>query len=173
MQCLTEKTYVGDDFAFSVTDTPDGFFIAMCSRQEYDEGPNPIFHFVGIKQKADGWTLEKIEKLLDDKEFLFDSAMMAMSQASESAKITKASQEQRQERLLKEVKDEIKNVAEVSSQTCWTLEEASKYSKIGINRLRTESGKKDCPWVLWIADTKRVVKVDAFKKWLDDIRRVE
>jgi hypothetical protein len=95
MQCLTEKTYVGDDFAFSVTDTPDCFFIAMCSRQEYDSEPNPSYNFVGIKRKADGWNLEKIEEALDDKEFVFEAAMMCMSQAMEHAKITKASQEEK------------------------------------------------------------------------------
>lgn len=174
---LTERVYVGDLYCFCVTEfvdelDGDGFFLSMCSRQEYDSEPNPIYNFVGIKRKADGWNLEKIEEALDDKEFVFEAAMMCMSQAMEHAKITKASQEEKQERLIEEVKAEIRNASEMSAQTCWTLEEASKYSKIGINRLRQESLKKSCTWVLWVGETKRLVKIDAFKEWLADIVEV-
>lgn len=48
----------------------------------------------------------------------------------------------------------------------WTLEEASQYSGIGINRLREITRPRGVKWVLWIGESKRLIKVEPFKKWL-------
>ena len=53
-----------------------------------------------------------------------------------------------------------------SLKEVWTLEEASKYSHIGINRMRELSASVKCPWVIWIGKTKRVVHKEKFIEWL-------
>ena len=166
---LKDNVYVGDDYCFNVVEASDSFVISICSTEEYYEKENPEFALVDMLSKGNGWTAEKVEELLEDDKFLLDSVKIYMDMLLTSRRNRKANIEFRERQII----DEVKQAVDTVSATCWTLEEASKYSKIGINRLRTESGKKGCPWVLWVADTKRVVKVDAFKKWLDDIRRVE
>ena len=64
--------------------------------------------------------------------------------------------------------DEIIRHEKNRTSVCWTLDEASEYSRIGINRLRKLSLSKDCPWVMWIVETKRIVNVSEFKKWLNN-----
>ncbi len=48
-----------------------------------------------------------------------------------------------------------------------TLEEASKYSNIGINKLRDLSNEQDCKFVLFNG-TKRLIKRKAFDKFLEN-----
>ncbi len=55
---------------------------------------------------------------------------------------------------------------------CITIEEAAKLSCIGINLLREITQRKDCPFVLWIRDTKRVIKVKEFQEWISKTERV-
>ena len=47
-----------------------------------------------------------------------------------------------------------------------TLEEASEYSGIGINKLREISNEKDCPFVLWNG-TKRLFKRKKLDEYLE------
>lgn len=61
---------------------------------------------------------------------------------------------------------------EAEKAICWTIEEASKYSRIGINRLRRMTLDASCPFVLMVGDTKRLIKVDAFKAWLNEVAYV-
>lgn len=46
-----------------------------------------------------------------------------------------------------------------------TLEEASAYSNIGINKLREITNEKDCKFVLWIGN-KRLIKRKQFDTYL-------
>lgn len=59
-------------------------------------------------------------------------------------------------------------VVSKSEYLCWTLEEAAEFSRIGINRMRRLTSDKHCPFVLWVGETKRLVKVEPFKQWLND-----
>ena len=54
-------------------------------------------------------------------------------------------------------------------QLCISIEEASKISMIGINRLRKIMKDVNCPFALNVGGKKQVVKLDAFKKWLSEI----
>lgn len=47
-----------------------------------------------------------------------------------------------------------------------TTQEASHYSGIGINRLRSIMNDEMCPFVMYVGMRKRV-KLEAFKQWLD------
>lgn len=47
-----------------------------------------------------------------------------------------------------------------------TLEEASAYSGIGINKLRELSNDKKCPFVLWVG-SKRLIKRKLFDSYLE------
>lgn len=47
-----------------------------------------------------------------------------------------------------------------------TLEEASAYSGIGINKLRELSNDKNCPFVLWVGN-KRLIKRKLFDSYID------
>ena len=48
-----------------------------------------------------------------------------------------------------------------------SLEEASAYFGIGINKLRDMSNDDDCPFVLWNGN-KRLIKRKALEKYLDN-----
>ncbi len=52
-------------------------------------------------------------------------------------------------------------------KTNLTLEEASKYSNIGINKLRELSNDDNCTFVLWNG-SKRLIKRKAFEVFLDN-----
>ena len=60
-----------------------------------------------------------------------------------------------------------------SERICITLEEAAELSHIGIVRLRKITADPKCPFVLWIGDTKRVVKVEPFKRWINEQIHIE
>ena len=47
-----------------------------------------------------------------------------------------------------------------------TLEEASAYSGIGINKLRELSDNKNCGFVLWVG-SKRLIKRKLFDKYIE------
>jgi hypothetical protein len=47
-----------------------------------------------------------------------------------------------------------------------TLEEASAYSGIGINKLREISNNKNCPFVLWVG-SKRLIKSKLFDSYIE------
>jgi len=47
-----------------------------------------------------------------------------------------------------------------------STKEASEWSGIGINRLRSIMNDDNCPFVMYVGMRKRV-KFDAFKLWLD------
>lgn len=49
-----------------------------------------------------------------------------------------------------------------------TLTEASKYSGIGINKIREISNDKNCPFVLFVG-SKRLIKREAFDKYLKNV----
>lgn len=48
-----------------------------------------------------------------------------------------------------------------------TLEEASAYFGIGINRLREMTNEDDCKFVLWVRK-KRMIKRKALEEYLED-----
>lgn len=47
-----------------------------------------------------------------------------------------------------------------------TLEEASAYSGIGINKLRELSNDNNCPFVLWVG-SKRLIKRKLFDSYIE------
>lgn len=49
-----------------------------------------------------------------------------------------------------------------------TLEEASAYFNIGVNKLRQISDADDCRFVLWVGN-KRLIKRRGFEKYLENI----
>lgn len=51
-------------------------------------------------------------------------------------------------------------------KTNLTLEEASAYSGIGINKLREISNENSCPFVLWVG-SKRLIKRRQLDRYLD------
>lgn len=170
LQTYCERVYTGDDYSFSVVEVANQFTVGICSTADYYEKERPEFYLINIYKKEDGYSLEKIETMLDSKDFLYDAIKIYSDLLLESKKGRKINAEFQAERFVEKVTEAVQAS---SSVTCWTLEEASAYSKIGINRLRAESLKKGCPWVLWVADTKRLVKIDAFKEWLKDRTYIE
>jgi excisionase family DNA binding protein len=48
-----------------------------------------------------------------------------------------------------------------------TLEEASAYSGIGVNKLREISNEKNCPFVLWVG-SKRLIKRKLFDSYIEN-----
>ena len=51
-------------------------------------------------------------------------------------------------------------------KTTLTLEEASAYSGIGVNKLREISNENSCPFVLWVG-SKRLIKRRQLDRYLD------
>lgn len=49
-----------------------------------------------------------------------------------------------------------------------TIEEAAKYSGIGIIKLREMTERSDCPFVLWVG-RKRLVKRREFDEYIDSM----
>ncbi len=49
-----------------------------------------------------------------------------------------------------------------------TLEEASAYSNIGVNKLRELSDNKNCDFVLWVG-SKRLIKRKLFDKYIEQL----
>jgi hypothetical protein len=166
---MTERVYIGDDYCFSSVEDAECFTLSICSLDEYYEREHPEFALVDIYKKENGWTLEMIEDQIKDTEFVSKAVKVYMDLLLASRRNRSINVEHRENKIV----EEIKNAVQTTAATCWTLEEASKFSQIGINRLRKESLKKDCTWVLWVGETKRLVKVDAFKEWLNQIWYVD
>lgn len=74
--------------------------------------------------------------------------------------------------VLELIISKLRTELEAEKAICWTIEEASKYSRIGINRLRRMTLDASCPFVLLVGDTKRLIKVEAFKSWLNEVAYV-
>ena len=51
-------------------------------------------------------------------------------------------------------------------KTNLTLEEASAYSGLGVNKLREISNENSCPFVLWVG-SKRLIKRRQLDRYLD------
>lgn len=49
-----------------------------------------------------------------------------------------------------------------------TVEEASEYSNIGVNKIREISNDDNCPFVLWIGN-KRLIKRRKFDEYIERI----
>ena len=49
-----------------------------------------------------------------------------------------------------------------------TVEEASEYSNIGVNKIREISNDDNCPFVLWIGN-KRLIKRKKFDEYLEKV----
>lgn len=60
-------------------------------------------------------------------------------------------------------REEKKNVVPLWERSTLSLEEASAYTGIGVNKLRSMSDEKNCDYVLWVGN-KRMLK----RKKLDD-----
>lgn len=48
-----------------------------------------------------------------------------------------------------------------------TIEEASAYSGIGVNKIRELSNDENCPFVLWVG-SKRLIKRKLFDKYIEE-----
>lgn len=51
-------------------------------------------------------------------------------------------------------------------KTMLTLEEASAYTGIGLNKIRQLSDREDCEFVLWVG-TKRLIKRRKFDEYIE------
>lgn len=58
------------------------------------------------------------------------------------------------------------NKVPIWEKTNLTLEEASAYSGIGVNKLREISNENGCPFVLWVG-SKRLIKRRQLDRYLD------
>ena len=54
----------------------------------------------------------------------------------------------------------------ISDKALLTLEEASSYFNIGINKLRELTNKEDCKFVIWCG-SKRLIKKNLFFEYLE------
>lgn len=74
--------------------------------------------------------------------------------------------------ILELIISRLREELEAEKAICWTIEEASKYSRIGINRLRRMTLDVSCPFVLLVGEGKRLIKVEPFKAWLNEVAYV-
>ena len=58
------------------------------------------------------------------------------------------------------------NTVPIWEKSNLTLAEAADYSGVGINRLRTLSDAKNCPFVLWVG-SKRLIKCVKLDEYLN------
>ena len=63
-------------------------------------------------------------------------------------------------------KSEKRALVPVYKKAMLTLEEASVYTGIGVNKLRTMTNEPDCDYVAWIG-TRRVLKREKLKAFLE------
>ena len=61
-----------------------------------------------------------------------------------------------------------RNEIPVWHKTMLTLEEASMYTGIGINKLRDISNRSDCDFILWNG-SKRLLKREKLEKYLETV----
>ena len=62
----------------------------------------------------------------------------------------------------------ITNTVPIWEKSNLTLAEAADYSGVGINRLRTLSDDKNCPFVIWNG-SKRLIKRKKLEAYLDSV----
>lgn len=65
----------------------------------------------------------------------------------------------------------IRNEIPIWEKSNLTLEEASKYSNIGINKLRTLTSQKNCDFVIWVG-SKRLIKRKKFDEYISKLYSV-
>ncbi|MEE0280704.1 MAG: excisionase [Faecalibacillus intestinalis] len=58
-----------------------------------------------------------------------------------------------------------KDIVALDKKLCLTLEEASIYTGIGVNKLREISNNDNCNFVLWIGN-KRLLKRELLEKYI-------
>lgn len=68
-------------------------------------------------------------------------------------------------------KEEKRELVPVWQKVVLTVEEASAYSGIGINKLRDISDKPDCDFVLWVGN-RRMFKREKLDKYLQKVYSV-
>lgn len=70
---------------------------------------------------------------------------------------------------IKYIKERIKIKKEIpiSEKACLTLEEASAYFNIGINKLRSLTNDENCKYVIWCGN-KRLIKKKIFAEYLEN-----
>lgn len=64
------------------------------------------------------------------------------------------------------MKKQTTNTVPIWEKSNLTLAEAADYSGVGINRLRTLSDAKNCPFVLWVG-SKRLIKRKKLDEFLE------
>ena len=77
--------------------------------------------------------------------------------------------------ILKEKKGKEKNMKKtipIWEKIMLTVEEASEYSNIGINRLQAMLNKPGCTFVFFVGKGKRLVKRKEFEKYLEKTREI-
>lgn len=62
----------------------------------------------------------------------------------------------------------VKEKLSICDKAYLTLEEATEYFNIGINKLREMTNDKNCPYVIWNG-TKRLIKRRKFEAYLDNV----
>lgn len=175
----TERTYANDDYYFSITENDYVFTISMCSCEEYEACSRPEFFFLGFYEKQEGWTLEKIEQKLADPGFLYNSTAEYTSwltSASRSRNLSNMERYAEFENTMQSVSDGISELKEeliTSSSPVWNFEQAAKYSHIGRNLLRELAESKKCYWTIKVSSGKTMIKVEEFKRWIEETHRIK
>lgn len=59
------------------------------------------------------------------------------------------------------------NEVPIWRKVAMSIEEASEYSHIGINKLRQLTEDDDCPFVLWVGN-KRLIKREKFEAYINE-----
>lgn len=62
---------------------------------------------------------------------------------------------------------ELKDSVPIWERATITVEEASAYTGIGINKLREMTNRRDCQYVLWVGSRNRLIKRKAFEEYLE------
>ena len=63
------------------------------------------------------------------------------------------------------ITDENKEYIPICNKLNLTIEEASQYSGIGTKRLRDITDSKDCDFVMYVGNSKKLIKRLEFEKW--------
>lgn len=173
-----QHIYIDDDFSYvyeiiEVINSKDKkdteYLVGITSYRTYTSSiSNASFIILGVYREDEGYDIEKLEALLDDedfKKFSIDRYIQALEFKDDTKEARDAFDI---EYAMKDVKGFISEKIDDTLKEVWTLEEASKYSHIGINRMRELSASVKCPWVIWIGKTKRVVHKEKFIEWLNN-----
>lgn len=63
--------------------------------------------------------------------------------------------------------DDMENRVPIWKKVTLTVEEAAKYSNIGINKISALLNQPDCPFVLYVGEHKRLVKREKFERYIE------